>query len=305
MIARYAVMAMLALSAPHALAQTATGSFRQELTVAVPLEVDAVTGSGRIGVRSGSADRAIVVGRISVRATRGRTIEQAEEIVRRLEAQPPVELQGNRLRIGQIDDEALKRDVSVSYEIEVPAQSSVHARSGSGSQTVAGLRGAIDVSTGSGGIELTDIGGSIDAHTGSGSIRADRIGGEFRADTGSGSVSLVQTTPGDVSIKTSSGSVDASGVQGALRVTTGSGSVRVQGTQQGAWALETGSGSITVRVPEDAAFTLDAQASSGGVFSDHPIAIRGAISRGRLNGQVRGGGQLLQARTGSGAIRIE
>jgi DUF4097 and DUF4098 domain-containing protein YvlB len=161
------------------------------------------------------------------------------------------------------------------------------------------------VSTGSGGITLDEVGGAVAARTGSGSINAAGIGGAFEAHTGSGSVSLVQSAAGDVVISTGSGSADVSGVEGALRMRTGSGGLRVQGTQRGTWELQTGSGSIAVRLPQDAAFDLDAHAGSGGVYSDHPIAVQGRIAPDRLNGTVRGGGPLLQARTGSGGIRIE
>ena len=299
------VIGALALDCSQALAQQATGSFRRELDVATPLELDVATGSGSIAVRDGTGGRAEVVGRITVRDHRLRSDADADELVRRFEAEPPVELDGNRLRVGYVDDDEFRRNVTISYEITIPADTRVSARSGSGSLKASGVRGPLNVSTGSGGITLTNIGGDVAARTGSGSIVADGIGGSFEAHTGSGSVRLAQSAAGDVVVSTGSGSTEISGVDGGLRVRTGSGSVRVDGTQRSTWELQTGSGSIAVRLPDDAAFDLDAHAGSGEVYTEHPIVVQGRISRGRLNGEVRGGGPLLQARTGSGGIRIE
>lgn len=295
----------LALDGSYAAAQQADGSFTRQLDVSTPLELEVATGSGSITVREGAGGRAEIQGRITIHRNFARSAADADELVRRFEAEPPVELEGNRLRVGYVEDDEYRRNVSMSYEITVPADTRVNARSGSGALNVSGVGGPINVSTGSGGITLGAIGGTVAARTGSGSIEATGIAGSFEAHTGSGSVSVVQSAAGDVVVSTGSGSAEVSGVEGALRVRTGSGSVRVDGTQRGAWELQTGSGGIVVRLPDDAAFDLDAHAGSGQVHTDHPVAVVGRVTRGRLAGEVRGGGPLLQARTGSGGIRIE
>ena len=150
----------------------------------------------------------------------------------------------------------------------------------------------------------------LDVATGSGSIvirsgnagRAQIVG---RIVVRRGSVSLVQTAPGDVIISTGSGGSDVKGIEGALRIRSGSGSITAEGTQHGLWDLQADSGSINIRLPPDAAFDLDAEGHSGEVYTDHPVAVQRRIARGRLSGQVRGGGPLLRVRTGSGGIRIQ
>jgi DUF4097 and DUF4098 domain-containing protein YvlB len=225
--------------------------------------------------------------------------------VRRIEAEPPIELAGGSLRVGYLDTDEYRRYVSISYEIVVPADTTVRSRTGSGSQDLARVAGPVTVNTGSGAITLDDIRGGVEARTGSGSIRADGIAGSFNGSTGSGSVRVVQTANADTTVSTGSGSAELRGVNGALRVRTGSGSVTVDGTQTGEWDLETGSGSIRIRLPDDAAFELDAHTGSGEVYAGHPITVQGRIAKGNLRGAVRGGGPLLRARTGSGGIRIE
>jgi len=285
--------------------QAATGSFRETLAVDAPLELDVSTGSGSITIRGGARGEVAVLGTIRVSRSFARSRAEAEDLVRRIEADPPIELSGATLRVGYVEDPELRRNVSISYEIEVPAETEVRSRTGSGSQVVAGVAGPVGVNTGSGSVTLTDIGGAAEATTGSGSIRAERVAGAFNGRTGSGSVRLVQTADADVDVSTGSGSVDLQGVSGTAHVRTGSGSISLEGEQRGRWDLETGSGSVRVRLPADAAFALDARTSSGEVFSGHPITMQGRITRGALRGDVRGGGDALYVRTGSGDIRIE
>ncbi len=286
-------------------AQEATGSFQRSLSVDEPIDLVVSTGAGRITIRAGQTGQVEILGRIQVRRRFGRSTEEAEELVRRFEADPPIEFSGGRVRVGHIEERAYQRNVSISYEIEVPAETAVKSDTGSGDQIVSGVTGPVQAGAGSGTVTVTDLGGSVDAHTGSGSIRAEGIGGAFKARTGSGSVSLAQNGPGDVEVSTGSGSIDLSGINGALRAHAGSGRITAEGEQNGRWDLETGSGSIRVRLPQDAGFELNAQSGSGQVYTDHPITVRGRIDRGRLSGQVRGGGPLLQVRAGSGTIRIE
>ena len=205
---------------------------------------------------------------------------------------------------GLLGDE-FRRNVTISYQIDVPGSTTVKSRTESGSVQITSVTGPVEARTGSGALRLNDIQGRVTAETGSGSIQAEAVAGPFKGRTGSGSVTLFQTAEGDVEVLTGSGSVQLDGVNGALRVQTGSGSVTVEGEQAGSWELETGSGSIRLTLPEDSGFDLNAQTSSGEFLVDHPITIQGRMARRSRIGTVRGGGPTLQLRTGSGDIRIE
>lgn len=287
-------------------AQAASGSFEQTYSIDEPIFLDVSTGSGTIKIRAGRSGQVEVSGHITVR--RGifsRSTEQAQGLVDRFEANPPIDLTDGRLRVGHIKDKAFRKNVSVSYEIVVPADTEVKSHTGSGSQTISGVSRPVEVGTGSGKVTLTDIGGAVEARTGSGAIRADGIAGAFEAHSGSGSIRLTQEAPGDVVVTTGSGSIELHGVVGALRVRTGSGRITVDGQQEGSWTLNAGSGSIKIKLPADAAFNLDAEAGSGGIVIDHPVTVQGKISERHIKGEVRGGGELLSIETGSGGIRIE
>ena len=298
------VLGPLMLATGLASAQTATGMFERTVNVAEPVELDVTTGSGSIEIAPGTGRQVTVKGTIRVHRGGGRSDAEAEALVRRLEMDPPIEVTGNTVRVGHLDEDD-RQNVSISYEITVPAATSVVSRTGSGSQTVAGLTGPVNVRTGSGEITLTDIGGAVEAGTGSGSITAEGIAGAFEGTTGSGSISVVQTASGAVAVTTGSGNVRLSGVESSARARTGSGGITIAGVPAGPWDIETGSGSVNLRVPADTAFSLDARSSSGGVETSHAVTMTGSIERGTLRGDVRGGGALVHVRTGSGGIRIE
>ena len=287
-------------------AQSARGSFEQSFSIDESILLDVSTGSGSITIRTGSAGQVEVSGNITIGiGLFNRSNEKAQELVRRLEEDPPVSLVDGRLQVGHLKDRAYERNVTISYEIVVPAGTQVKSHTGSGSQSISGVAGPVEAGSGSGRLTLADIGGAVEARTGSGAIRADGIAGAFEAHTGSGSVRLTQTAPGDVVVSTGSGSSELHGIVGALRVHAGSGRIKVDGRQEGPWNLDTGSGSVQIKLPDNAAFELDAESSSGGIVVDHPVTVQGKMSKRHLRGEVRGGGDLLRIETGSGGIRID
>lgn len=315
---------LLAAAAAPACAEQryAEGSFERALRVTGPVELNVLTGSGKIEVMPGDASSVRVTAHIRARIDSRTSRSEAEAKVRRLEQNPPVVQSGNAIRIGDIKDNDLRRNVQISYTITAPAETRLRSRTGSGSQSISGIRGpveaatgsgaitlrrigsAVRATTGSGAIELEAIGGDLKASTGSGSIRGAGIAGAVEVSTGSGSVRIEQTAPGDVDVRTGSGGVELAGIRGAARVRTGSGSIRAEGTPTGDWSLHTSSGGVTVRLPGELGFELRARSSSGAIESAHPVTVEGRVSRRELFGKVRGGGPRIDLSTASGSIRI-
>ena len=251
----------------HVAAQSerARGMFERTLTVNGPVELSVRTGSGNIQIRTGAGDRVQIVGRISAGSSRD-GLDPAER-VRRVEAAPPITQAGNVIRIGDTNDDPNYRNVGISYELVVPPNTRINAQTGSGNQQIGSVDGPVRAQTGSGSIRIERTGGSLHAQTGSGNIHADSVGGEVRAQTGSGSVEVRQVARADVSV-------------------------------------QTGSGSVTLSLPPDAAYTLDARTGSGSISTAQPLTVQGRIGRNHLTGTVRGGGNNIQVRTGSGSIEI-
>jgi len=296
--------AILATAAAAAADNRAEGSFDKTLKVTGAVDLEVKTGAGSIEVRTGDGSTVRVVGKIRAQDWRWSGLS-AEERVRRIEANPPIKQEGNIIRIGEIEDRDLQGNISISYELTVPADTKLRSTTGSGSQNVDGIRGPLDATTGSGSITLNRIGGDVRASTGSGSIRSTAIAGGLHASTGSGSIEAELTSGGSVEATTGSGGVDISGVKGTVRARTGSGSIHIQGEPTGEWRISSGSGGVTVRLPANAGFELNARTSSGSVNTAHPVTILGRMDRREVRGTVRGGGPLLDLSTSSGDIRIE
>ena len=299
------------------------GTFARTLTVEGSPNIEVMTGSGSVEVRSGPEGRIEITGRI--RANDGwmnNSSLSAAERVRRLEQNPPIQQAGQLIRIGHIEDRQLREGVSISYTLVVPASSRLDSRSGSGSQSVQGLNGPVSVESGSGSVHLARIGNEVRASTGSGSIEADGIAGAFHgitgsgsieargikgaisAKTGSGGIDVTQTGSGDVEASSGSGPVRLHGVRGGVRANTGSGGIDVQGAPTSEWRLSASSGSISIALPPGQGFELDATTGSGHIDVESPITVSGTVDRRRLRGTVGSGGPLLHVRTSSGGVQI-
>jgi len=278
------------------------GHFDRTLQVSGAGSLDLNTGSGDITIKTGGSKQVMVHG--TVRSNNEWFGGDAESVVHRVESNPPIVQNGSSIRIGyDLPDEA-KRHVSISYEISVPADTTVQAHSGSGAIRVDGVRSPVKLHTGSGDIRVSDLGPQSHMDTGSGSIRADSTAAPFYAATGSGDIQADLTGSGDVEVHSGSGGVRVRGVNGGLRARTGSGEITADGNVKGPWQLHTASGSIRLTLSSSSGFNLDVHTGSGSIHSDLPITVQGTLGRRELKGAVRGGGPTVEVSTGSGDIEI-
>lgn len=307
------------------------GTFDRTLKVSGPVDLDVTTGSGSITVNRGGNGQVVV--HATIRASDiGWFSGDPSERIKAIQDNPPIEQSGNVIRVGHFYDSDRQRNISISYDIQVPATAQVHSRTGSGHIKIAGVNGPVDASTGSGGIDIDGVASDVRLQTGSGSIDINNVAGTVRAHTGSGSIggdrigggSAVDTSAkfqgkalplasegssasgrAYLDFETGSGSIRLQNIAGELKARTGSGNIEAQGQQTGDWELHTGSGGIRVRLPESSKFTLMARTSSGSVSTDFPLTIQGTVNRRELSGSVNGGGPRLDLHTGSGSIHIE
>ncbi len=312
----FSVGVLLILSSLPALA--AEGSFDRTLSVTGPVRLDISTGSGSIQVRTGSGNQVHVTGHIKSTDWFG----NSEDRIRQIEANPPIQQSGNDIRIGHLEDRELMHNISISYELVIPADTELRSHTGSGNQSIAGVHGATEASSGSGGLRISDIGsrlkaetgsgdididrvqGSVRARAGSGSIHATSVAGGFDAETGSGRISLQQSAPGSVRVDTGSGGMELRGVKGSLEARAGSGGIEVEGEPTGPWTVHTGSGTVRLQLASNASFDLDARTSSGSLSVDQPVTVQGSLAKKHIQGKVRGGGVPVDVETGSGNIEI-
>ncbi len=259
------------------------GSFDRTLTVNGAVDLNVETGSGRIEVRPGDTSTVRIHG--VIRAQNDFFHGDGNRI-HEIETNPPISQSGNTIRISMPQDDWLRRHVSISYELVVPRETRLRAHTGSGSESVEGIHGPAELETGSGSVTVARVDDAVRIQTGSGRIQIDAVKGKVDAHTGSGQI-------------------EASAVSGPISAHTGSGSLRLEQTAAGPLEAHTGSGGVNVRLPADAAFDLYAHTGSGHVYVDHPISVQGTIGGREIQGKVKGGGALVDVRTGSGSVRIE
>jgi len=299
---------------------SAEGSFQRTLQVNGPASIDLTTGSGNVNVHTGSSGQVQITGRVKVTNWFG---GDSEKQLKTITDNPPIQQSGNDVRIGNSGSSELFHNVSISYDLLVPPDAHLHSHTGSGNQTVEGLRGLVETESGSGSLKIFDIGSTVRAETGSGDIRLQRVKGDvrvkagsgsieasdiaggFEAQTGSGHIDLDQSAPGAVRAETGSGGMELRGVNGSLEATAGSGNISADGNPTGSWSLRTGSGGVRLKLASSSAFDLDAHTSSGSISVSQPVTVQGTIGRKELRGKVHGGGVPVEVKTGSGNIDIQ
>ncbi len=280
------VFAIAAVSAQAAGSwNSVRGRFERTFSVNGPVELQIKNGSGDIVVREGGSGSVEIRAKIYVgNGWFGGGGDDSK--VHAIESNPPVEQFGNTIRIKELEG---YHNISIDYEIAVPAETRVRSETGSGDVTVEGIQGPAEVQTGSGDVKMHEVHGNVRAETGSGDTRFDGI------------------DAGRVEIKTGSGDVDLRDLRCALQATTGSGDIQAQGRPTGTWRLDTSSGEVKLHLPSDLAFDLDAHTGSGDVHTAGSLSltILGSLGHGELRGKARGGGVPVEVQTGSGDITID
>jgi len=314
------IVVTLACLQPMSAAASSEGSFQRTLQVTGPVNLDLTSGSGSVNVRTGSSSQVEITGHIKTTNWFG---GDAEARIKRIESNPPIQQNGNDIRIGHVSDSELLHNISISYELVVPAETQLHSHTGSGSQSIEGIRRELDIESGSGSLKVSDIGDTVRAQTGSGGIEIDRIKGNvrtkagsgsiratdiaggFEGHTGSGHITLEQTASGSVRAETGSGGMELRGVHGSLEAEAGSGTITAEGNPTGSWTVHSGSGNIHLTFASEAGFDLEAHTSSGSISVSQPVTVQGSMGRKELRGKVHGGGVPVEVETGSGNIEIQ
>jgi hypothetical protein len=299
-----AILVAMTMCLPAAFA--AEKSFDRTLSVNGPVTLRVSTGSGYIRVSPGSDNQVHVVGHVKSNSNNWLWGGSSDDAVARVAANPPIDQAGNIIRVGDDHGNDWTHHVSIDYEITTPANTMLVAESGSGDLQISNLNGTVKGHTGSGSIRADKLGSGSRLETGSGSIDANNLMGSTTLQTGSGEIHAQLGSAGDVVAGTGSGDIKLENVQGAVKAETGSGSLEISGQPTAPWKLETGSGEISLRLGNNAHFTLDAETGSGSVKSDPPLTMttHGSIDKHHVSGTVNGGGPTIKASTGSGDIHI-
>lgn len=196
---------------------------------------------------------------VSYTATKG---AMDEETLKAISIQS--QQQGDAISISTINNDY--HNGSVSFDVYVPRQSTLHVSSGDGALNLEGVTGQITLRSGDGPIEVANGGGQLQVNTGDGVIRVIKFEGQVDARTGDGAIAL-------------------DGNFNAL-------------------SARTGDGTISLTVPAGSSFTIETNAmheiSNEGFVVAEDITPSPRMKRWRIGN----GGRVFVLRTGDGKILL-
>jgi DUF4097 and DUF4098 domain-containing protein YvlB len=295
----------LALAGTATAAFAAEGTFSRTLAVSAAPTISIATGSGYIHVSTGPQSTVSIQARVKSEHGWFNGGGSDADRVKDITANPPIVQNGNAITIGPASDDSRRyRNISIDYDVTLPASTTLKVDSGSGDVAVANVLSLVSAETGSGDIHLNNVGPAPHVSTGSGSIRAEGVHGTANLETGSGEIEFHQLAAGDVKAVTGSGSIRLFGVNGAVKAETGSGNVEIDGNPAADWRLDTGSGSVRLSLDPQARCNLNASTGSGSVNVSAPIARQAGLDKQHISGSIRGGGPTVRISTGSGDITV-
>jgi hypothetical protein len=211
---------------------------------------------------------------------------------------------------------------SVHWEVQVPAQTQLDIDTSGGRIKIEGLRSDARLKTSGGGIAVRDHVGDLNGDTSGGGIALERVRGRVRVETSGGGIQGMEID-GPIDAETSGGSVRLDRVSGDIRAHSSGGGIHIheagarveadtsgggieasfaKGNARGG-SLETSGGGIEVSVDPSVGLRIDASGNS--VHADLPITVQGSVHRGKLQGTLGGGGELLRLHTSGGGVRIQ
>jgi DUF4097 and DUF4098 domain-containing protein YvlB len=263
----------------------ADSQFERTLSVSAQPDLYVSTGSGDITIHPGEGSAVRIVGHVHAGWA---MFGDVQSRIQRVVANPPIVQEGNAIHIGETHDHELYNNISIDYDIAVPADVALNLHSGSGD------------------IKTSQVGRFLTAATGSGNIEAYGPHGTVDVGAGSGDITLELEGSGDVKARTGSGNIHIKGLNGGLTARTGSGNLDAKGRLSGPANLASGSGDIKLHLTQDAHFNLEASTGSGDIRVGFPGApVQDEHSKHHMTAPINGGGAPLEVRTGSGNIQID
>ena len=173
----------------------------------------------------------------------------------------------------------------IDYVIDVPASMGADVRSASGSVTVSGLGGPVQVATTSGPIDAHSLRGTTSFSTASGGIRMDDVSGDVRASS-------------------ASGRIYGTGISRISDAHSTSGGIDLRGDFTSNAQIASVSGTVALTFTPAASVHIDAASLSGDVHATGLHLNNQSSAPHALSGDLGSGGPTLAVRTTSGSIRL-
>jgi DUF4097 and DUF4098 domain-containing protein YvlB len=258
------------------------GSFDRTLSVDGRVRLDISINSGVIRVLPGEPGLVRVRGVIRGRSTVFPWGDAASRI-RRIEADPPIARDGNTIAVGDVLDRWLLRGINLLIEVTVPQATEVRALADSGD------------------IRIEGVDGPVECEADSGEITVAKVGSEVRAKADSGSIHI-RGVNGPIDARTDSGFIEALEIAGTIDAVTDNGEVSVLQTKPATICVHTDNGRVRVQLAPEGGYSLRVRTDNGRI--ETPALTRQRSSRHEMEGDIRGGGSVVDIETDNGDIEV-
>jgi hypothetical protein len=202
----------------------------------------------------------------------------------------------------------------------IDTQDEVIVTTGGGDVEIKGTMGRVKVTTGGGEIDIIKARGNVSATTGGGDIEIQDVTGDFQANTGGGDIDA-QEVSGAVHLNTGGGDIQLIKLHGPIEVNTGGGDITAElvladFSKDHPISLRTGGGNIDLTIPAKLPATIEAEIKfrkksweDYKINSDFPLktTTEDEDSKYRIiraTGDINGGGDLIELKSGGGNIQI-
>jgi len=299
-----ATLATITLVYFSTLAFAADITFQKTLPVSGPTALTVCNNSGTVHV-TGVDGSKFQVSAI-VHKSNWHSMANTDEM-KGVAASPPIQQTGNAIHVGDKNTcgADVLHNIDIDYEISLPKNSTIIAKSGAGTIHVESIGGFVHAMTGSGDVVVNGIGTDSRLVAESGNLDIQGAHGTLLARSGGGNVTIRDSDLTDSRVETNSGNITSTNLKGGIRVNTGSGNLSMSGLPTADWEMRTGTGTIQFHADAGAKFELDAETGSGTIDSTLPSPLSGHITKGVLGGPVNGGGPEVKMYTGDGNITLQ
>jgi len=197
------------------------------------------------------------------------------------------------------------------YSIRVPFKTELdRIQSSNGHIRVEDVQGTLRLETSNGAIRLRKVEGRLDARTSNGTIEGDGLMGDATLRTSNGTVRLDRifgsldagTTNGSIHIRLGKPKPNE-----PIRVSSSNGTIEleVEALDNNEVRASTSNATITVRLPAPIKARLRASTSNGGISTDFDVTTHGSMGKNFLEGDINGGGPLIDLSTSNGTIKVQ
>lgn len=283
--------------------------FAKTVSLARDGEVNLTNISGHIEVRTWDRGEVKID---ALKISKASTVAKAKENAAKVKI--VVEKEGNTLKIETEYPESKKEwkedsiNVSVNYNLTIPAKASAKITSVSGSVDLEKIGGAAKVKAVSGNVTISNALKGVDLDAVSGNIHVQNVTGDAYLNAISGKINA-EGIRGSIKASVVSGKIELRDVSAADKVDANavSGIIVYEGkiSRDGRYTLNTHSGSVEMIIPSDSGFEFEATTFSGRIQSDFEVKISGKISKRKISGVVNNGGAVVKLTTFSGNVYLK